>query len=94
MSYKQKKIAMLFTDHETVLKTSDIIRDCGLVYWCNSEKYIGEILSRMVKRGTLIRVRRGCYKLAPPGHVSQSGKSNVSEDDPNQLKLFEGDEKK
>lgn len=32
-------------------------------YYNNTQKYVGEILSRMVKNGQLIRIKNGLYKI-------------------------------
>lgn len=44
-------------------------------YYCNGAKHVGEIISRMVKRGLLTRIK--------PGHYEMRFKT-----DPNQTKLF------
>jgi len=38
---------------------------CDLIpFYINTEKHVGDILSRMVKSGMLIRVKLGVYKLS------------------------------
>jgi len=51
-------------------------------YFINAEKYVGEILSRMVKNGTLIRQKPGVF-IAGKGKVR-----TVVNCDVNQTKLF------
>jgi predicted transcriptional regulator of viral defense system len=53
-------------------------------YYCNGEKHLGNILSRMVKKGTIERVKKGTFK-----HIE----TNVAyfkrqEENKNQNKLF------
>ena len=51
-------------------------------YYHNGEKYVGEILSRMVKNGSLVRIKNGLFEL---------GKGKSSMQDPvivNQNSLF------
>lgn len=48
-------------------------------YYYNGEKYVGEILSRMVKTGKLVRIKPGLFKLG-------KGKSDLIIK--NQEKLF------
>jgi len=50
-------------------------------YYHNSEKHFGDILSRMVNRGFIIRVKKGVYKLKE----NQTSKTIVN---PNQIELF------
>ena len=49
-------------------------------HYCNGEKHVGEVLSRMVKRGMLTRIKPGLFRV---------GGLRPSEAlDPNQSKLF------
>lgn len=44
----------------------DIYDNVKFGYYHNWEKYIGETLSRMVKRGFIFRVKRGLFSLSIP----------------------------
>lgn len=35
-------------------------------YYHNGEKHFGEILSRMVKRGLIKRIKKGCFAIGSP----------------------------
>ena len=52
-------------------------------YYCNGEKHVGDRLSRMVKAGLLIRVKKGVFK---PGLGKKHRPKPVPE---NQQNLFE-----
>jgi predicted transcriptional regulator of viral defense system len=82
MSNKQKEILKLFSPRGLVVSKKDIVTVYGSSYYCNAEKYIGEILSRMVKNGMLERVKPGFFKLGPGPE-----KKKVVEDK-NQMTLF------
>jgi hypothetical protein len=55
--------------------------EVGRWYYCNAEKHFGEILSRMVNSGFIIRAKKGVYKLKE----TQTSKSYIS---PDQISLF------
>ena len=58
----------------------------GRFYYCNEEKHVGELLSRMIKSGILERVKRGTYKLKKyPSGITPGDKYQVSK---NQISLF------
>lgn len=51
-------------------------------YYCNGEKHVGDRLSRMVKAGLLVRLKKGVFKVG-------RGKAHRPEPvDENQIKLF------
>lgn len=43
--------------------SSAIVEALGGQYYSNPEKHVGDIVSRMVKSGLLIRVRPGVFRL-------------------------------
>ena len=59
------------------------------MYYCNGAFHLGEILSRAVKSGKLVRISRGIYKLPdspkPPAKPTTKAKPTTAE---NQLSLF------
>lgn len=58
---KQGKILSLFADKETVTK-KEVVDLFGHCYYHNGEKHIGDMLSRMVNNGLLIRIKPGVFK--------------------------------
>jgi len=86
ISPKMKEILRLFHKDQELTKAV-IVQNCGLEYYHNAEKYIGETLSRMVKSGLLERVKPGVFKLGKP--EAKNRKSRVpSVDDGKNLNLF------
>lgn len=81
MTDKQKQV------FEYVRKNGKITNDqadklIGGTYYYNSRKYVGEILSRMVKSRLLKRVKKGTYVIGE----RTNPKPNLTPD--NQLNLF------
>ena len=61
---KQTQILKVFNnDKELILKKSEIIEKGSIYYYYNTEKHVGDTLTRMVKNGLLIHVKIGHYKL-------------------------------
>lgn len=52
----------------------------GKIYYCNADKHVGDVLSRMVKAGLLKRIEPGLFELG-----DRTNKTAVPE---NQLDLF------
>lgn len=50
-------------DKAIKLSKQEIIKNAGLYYYHNTDKHAGDVLSRMVKSGLLIRVSKGWYML-------------------------------
>ena len=79
---RQRQILKIFNgDKEIELKKSEIISIGKISYYTNTEKHVGETLSRMVANGTLQRIIKGTYKLG-----SKSKKDYVPE---NQTNMFQ-----
>lgn len=61
---KQKEILQVFNGDKLKVLSKAVIKEFGNIsYYNNTDKYLGETLSRMVKNGSLERVSRGKYKL-------------------------------
>ena len=73
-------------DFDLVLSKSDIIERESIYYYANCEKHVGHTLTRMVKNGSIERVKRGFYKLGK--NKKDYVFARVNEDNPNQTKLF------
>jgi predicted transcriptional regulator of viral defense system len=67
-----------------VATIDEIYKNVTFSYYCNANKHLGNILSRMVKKGTIERVKKGTFR-----HIE----TNVAyfkrqEENKNQNKLF------
>lgn len=75
ISPKQAKVLNWFRDHETITMPQAVELIGGNLY-ANAAFHVGNVLRRMVERGWLVRVRRGCYSIpqkAPiPSRVCQA----------------------
>tara|TARA_B100001179_G_scaffold217701_1_gene189779 strand:- start:158 stop:412 length:255 start_codon:yes stop_codon:yes gene_type:complete len=67
---RQKQILATFPDAETVLSKQEIIERGQISYYYNTDKHVGDTLTRMVKNKLLVRVKKGYYKLgkSTPNH--------------------------
>lgn len=80
---RQKQVLKAFNnDKDLILSKSDIKQISGIGYYRNTDKHLGDVLSRMVKNGSLIRVKRGYFQLG------QYKKRNTQINNPNQSSLF------
>lgn len=61
---KQNEILKVIYGKDSMTK-KEIVKAVPFSYWNNTEKYIGEILTRMVRSGKLERIGRGIYKVGP-----------------------------
>lgn len=63
LSEKQQQIIAHIKTSGTITKKHavDMFKMC---YYTNAEKYVGEILSNMVKRGLIKRVKAGVFELS------------------------------
>lgn len=81
LSDKQKKvIEFCLSNNNTISKKQAM----GLIntHYCNGEKHVGEVLSRMVKQGLLVRIKPGHFQLG------KGTKNKPSTIDNNQVNLF------
>ena len=62
LSPKQSAIIREFNDKDE-FSLADAVKLVGGNIYHNRTKYVGEILARMIKRGLVVRVRKGFYKL-------------------------------
>lgn len=66
MTHKQKAIIQFIALRGGEAKKSEIVEAYKHWYYHNSAKYIGEILSRLVKSKKIRRLRKGVYAFSPP----------------------------
>ena len=78
---KQKKILQFAYNNENKVTSKNALELIGNDYYCNSEKYVSEVLSRMVKSGLLKRVKKGSFEILKKQTVY-----NIS--NPNQFNLL------
>jgi hypothetical protein len=64
LSATQREVLNYVISHGT-LTLRDAVRFFGQHYYSNAERHTGAMLSRMVRRGLLVRDRRGVYALQP-----------------------------
>lgn len=79
--YRRRAILDLLHQNGGVVTKKQVVERLGGTYYCNAEKHLGDILSRMVNRGTLERVRPGYFVLG-------AGKKNIKSEVAEQLNLF------
>jgi len=58
---KQQEISM-YLAKVPCATIEEIYKNVTFSYYCNANKHLGEILSRMVKDGKIERVKKGLYK--------------------------------
>jgi len=68
------QLARSAQDHTITMDNLDT--NFGNAYYCNSRFHLGNMMSRMVKNGQFIRLKKGVYKL------------NLISKDTNQKSLF------
>jgi predicted transcriptional regulator of viral defense system len=57
--------------------TIQILAAAPFSYYCNGEKHLGEILSRMIKKRLLVRVGRGKYKLQESTEIQEENNIEI-----------------
>tara|TARA_R100000781_G_scaffold113591_1_gene82413 strand:+ start:13414 stop:13674 length:261 start_codon:yes stop_codon:yes gene_type:complete len=71
---RQVEILKVFKDTEEVLSKKEIKERSGISYYYNTDKHLGDILSRMVNNGLLVRPKKGHYKWSgrtTPNHLNK-----------------------
>jgi predicted HTH transcriptional regulator len=82
---KQKEILkFVYKNGETTKK--EIIEAMPWDYYCNDSKHFGDIISRMVKNGSLKRIKRGVYEYNADKTIKTGNK--IVPVDPTQTNLF------
>lgn len=62
LSTKQRTVLAFIQQHGSITKKEAVIM-IGGSYYHNKEKYVGEVLSRMVNSGILKRVKKGLFEI-------------------------------
>jgi len=82
-SVKQKQILDFASKNQNKISKKQAVDLIGYYYYHNAQKYVGEVLSRMVTAGFLTRVKKGNFK------VNEKRKETVNNIvNPNQLELL------
>ena len=82
---KRKQILAAFAADPDKVLTSQQIYSSVDTHEFYRPSHLSKILTRMVKSGHLIRIKKGLYKLGP---ISGSTRKKVEEQPANQTKLF------
>lgn len=82
---KQKEI-LKFVHENGVTTKAEIIEAMPWDYYYNDSKHFGDIISRMVKNGSLKRIKRGVYEYNTNNFVKTGNK--IEPVDPKQTNLF------
>lgn len=82
MTQTQKSILQLAQRQGGNLTKQDAVNLIGGKYYCNAEKHVGDVLSRMVNEGMLQRIKPGQFVLG----TGKAGKAIVVPE--NQTLLF------
>jgi predicted transcriptional regulator of viral defense system len=53
-------------------------------YYANWQKHFGQVMSRLVKQGKVVRIKKGVFRIAKLGE----GEIRAKEEIENQIKLF------
>lgn len=56
-------LELIRTCGTSTITTAEAIQHAGGAYYCNASFHIGQILTRLVKNGQLVRVNRGIYAI-------------------------------
>ena len=60
---REKQIMKLFSLEKTIITKKEITEKLGNTYYHNGSKHLGDVLSRMVNNGTLIRLKLGVFEI-------------------------------
>jgi len=82
-SPKQKQILDFALKNNNQITKKQAIELIGHYYFLNAQKYVGEVLSRMVKSKLLKRVKNGLFEISTERKETAKGIVN-----PNQLELL------
>lgn len=86
-SENQKKIISFCENNNGKITKKEA---CNIIrYYHNTQKHVGDILSRMVNMGYLKRIKRGSFEIQDLNTKKQDKKCN----DINQLNFFESGDK-
>ena len=77
----KQKVLFEWCQSNTQINKRKAVELIGHNYYCNADKHVGDVLSRMVKSGLLKRIKPGAFALG-----DRTKKEVVPE---NQLNLFQ-----
>lgn len=64
LSSKQRAILSLFYEHNELTK-KQIVEEFGHWYYRNEAKHLGDVLTRMVNKRLIHRIKKGVYHIGP-----------------------------
>jgi predicted transcriptional regulator of viral defense system len=53
-------------------------------YYLNWQKHFGQVMSRLVKQGKVVRIKKGVFRIAKHNEIKASSEVEIE----NQIKLF------
>lgn len=77
----QKKVLQLAKDMGGTVVSSTIVEALGGAYYSDAEKYVGDIVSRMVKTGLLIQVKPGVFRIPTADEPKKAKAGTMLADD-------------
>lgn len=83
LSEKQKILIEFAYKNENKINKTQAVELIGNSYYCNENKHVGDILSRMVNSGLLTRIKNGHFEISKTKKQTTNGIIN-----PNQLELL------
>lgn len=83
MSMEKQKEILDFLSKVPQATLNDIYTNVSFSYYCNANKHLGDMMSRLVNSGKVERLKKGTFKF-----VSFVGKKKQSENNENQTSLF------
>ena len=69
---KQRKVLTALEQCPEGANLEEIYSKVSFSYYFNHKKHLGDIMSRLVKRGLVVRVKKGVYKISKENKKSKN----------------------